>query len=232
MNLIRFYATLLALVVPASAQIVITETYGYTIGSATGDIPDTGAMSVFSAVTTSSQITSLTQVRIVLNLSGTTAGNGWAGDMFVSVNRDLGERTAILINQPGVSSENPAGYGFDGWNVTFSDSALADIHSGQPVSPAAILTGGWQPDGRLDPADTARPASLAVFNGLPGNGTWYVNIADLADTASMTLHSWELLLTGYSPVPEPEHYATLSGVALATFAWLAKRRSAETGTRD
>jgi hypothetical protein len=158
-------------------------------------------------------------------LQGTTTGAGFASDMFVSLNR-AGEVTSILLNQAGVSGDDPVGFGFDGWNVTFRDSAPnGDIHLGQPAGPATILTGDWQPDGRLDATDTARPALLAAFNSVPANADWHLTLADLNHGGEMTLLSWSLTFTGtdLTPVPEPETYAALSGLALAGFALWRKR---------
>lgn len=227
MNSRIFSAALLALALPVAAQVVITESYGYTVGSPSGNIPGNGSSSVFSTVISSSQIASITDVRLTLHLTGTTAGNGWAGEMFVSLNRDLGEHTAILINQAGVTSENPAGFGYDGWQVTFRDDASGDIHFAQPVSPATILTGSWQPDGRTDPSSSSRPAMFNVFDNLSGNGSWHLTIADMVQQgdAVMTLYSWELTLIGYSAIPEPECYASVTAISLAALAiWRRQTR--------
>jgi len=49
--------------------------------------------------------------------------------------------------------------------VVLRDSAAnGDIHWGQAAAPAAILTGSWQPDGRLSPSGSSRTALLSVFN--------------------------------------------------------------------
>ena len=216
-------SALLAAVLPAAAQVVLTENYTFPVGAPGGNIPDTGLSAGFSQTVSDSQIQTLTAVRVGLNLTGTTAGGGWAGDLFVSLNRDLGSQTAILLNQVGVTGSNPAGFGYDGWNVTFRDDAAADIHPA--VLGSGILTGNYQPDGRLAPTDTLRPASLAVFDGLAGNGAWHLNLADLSFGGTMTLQSWSLELVGQSvaPVPEPDALAAFAGLAL--LGWGAWRRT-------
>ena len=218
-------ACLMATALTATAAIV-TENYSYTVGSPTGNIPDTGLTAIFSQTISGSQIETLTSVRVGLHLTGTATGEGWAGDLYVALNRDLGSQTSVLLNQVGVTAGNAAGHGYDGWNVTLRDDAAADIH-GVTLS-SGVLTGTHQPDGRLSPTDTARDAQLAVFNGMTGNGTWYLNLADLSRGGTMVLNSWSLELVGneYSAVPEPGAWATLGGGVLVGFAVWRRRRAA------
>lgn len=209
---------------PVLGQIFFTETYTFTVGSTAGDIPDGVGSSVFSQLVNTSQIANLTGVQVGLNLTGNPAGQGWAGDLFVSLNSNLGGQTAVLLNQAGVAVSNPAGFGFDGWNVTFDDNAPnGDIHLGQPAGPATILTGAWQPDGRLSPTDTLRPALLNVFNGGTGNSTWYLDVADLSPGGTMTLNSWSLTLSGLSSIPEPAESSATVGLGLSLVALIHSR---------
>ena len=211
-------AALLA-AVPGYTQIVITETYTYPVVSPSGNIPDGISSLSFNEVVSGSQIGNLTDVMVTLNLSGAPIANGWAGDMFVSLNRDLGSQTAILLNQAGATASNLAGYGAIGWNVTLQTGAAnGDIHFATPTSPSTIVTGTWQPDGRLNPTSTSRPAGLDVFNGGTGNATWYLNVADLSPGGSMTLTSWSLTLKGTSPVPEPAESVFLFSLGLGVFS--------------
>ena len=216
---------LLALTAAAAQAAIVVENYSYTVGSPSGNIPDTGLPTLFSQTISGSQIETLTAVRVGLHLTGTATGEGWAGDLYVALNRDLGSQTAILLNQVGVTAGNPAGHGYDGWNITLRDDATADIHGVTQAS--GVLTGSHQADGRLSPTDSARDAQLAVFNGLTGNGTWYLNLADLNPGGTMLLHGWSMELVGndYSPVPEPRAWAALSGLLLAGFATWRRRRT-------
>jgi len=197
-----------------------------------GNIPDTGLTAIFSQATSGSQIETLTSVRVGLHLTGTTSGEGWAGDLYVALNRDLGSQSAVLLNQVGATAGNPAGHAYDGWNMTLRDDAAADIHGVELVG--GVLTGTYQADGRLSPTDSARNAQLAVFNGLTGNGTWYLNLADLNPSGAMVLHGWslELVGNGYSPVPEPRSWAAFSGLLLAGFAAWRRRRTAQPGAEE
>ena len=218
LNGILLSGALLVCALPAVAQVVITETYDFPVGFATGSIPDNGSAITFSQSLAGSQIASLTQVEIELLLSGDPIGQGWAGDMYVSLNRNLGGQTAILLNQVGVTISNPLGSSFDGWNVTFRDSAAnGDIHFAEPSAPATILGGIWQPDGRLAPTDTLRPARLDVFNGTSGSADWHLTLADLAPGGTMTLQHWSLTLTGIAAAPESIAWASITAVALVSF---------------
>ena len=204
-------------VLPALNAAVITESYTFNVGSTAGDIPD-GGSTLFSQLVSASQIVQLTEVQVSLDLKGSS---GWAGDMFVSLNRGLGTQTAVLLNQVGVTGSDPAGSGYGGWNVVFKDSAPnGDVHLGVPTAPATVLTGSWQPDGRLSPSGSSRTALLDVFNSAAANSTWYLHVADLSSSGTMTLNSWTLSFTGdtSSSVPEPQHFAAFAGASLLGFA--------------
>ncbi len=204
-------------VLPALNAAVITESYTFNVGSTAGDIPD-GGSTLFSQLVSASQIVQLTEVQVSLDLKDSS---GWAGDMFVSLNRDLGTQTAVLLNQVGVTGVDSLGFGYNGWNVVFKDSAAnGDVHLGQPTASATILTGSWQPDGRLSPSGSSRTALLDVFNSAAANSTWYLHVADLSSSGTMTLNSWTLSFTGdtSSSVPEPQHFAAFAGASLLGFA--------------
>ena len=83
-----------------------------------------------------------------------------------------------------------------------------------------ILTGDWEPDGRSSPSGSSRTALLAVFNSSAANSNWYLHVADLASSGTMTLNSWTLSFTGdtSSSVPEPQHFAAIAGASLLGFA--------------
>lgn len=186
-------------------------------------ISDSGVPETFTQTISGSAIKQITEVRVGLHLIGATAGGGWAGDMFVSLNRG-GFQTSILLNQPGVTVSSPQGYGFDGWNVTFLDSAPnGDAHGGQPTSPATVLTGQWQPDGRQNPLSSTHSAMLSTFNGLGANAPWNLTIADLNPGGNMILESWSLTFIG-SAVPEPREWAAITALALCAFGVARRAR--------
>ena len=100
----------------------------------------------------------------------------------------------------------------------FQGERIADALAGYPSG--STLTGDWQPDGRLSPSGSSRTALLDVFNSTAANSTWYLHVADLASSETMTLNSWTLSFTGDtgSSVPEPQHFAAFAGASLLGFA--------------
>ena len=195
-----------------------------------GSVPDDGSPVPFGHAVAASGITAITEVSVELHLTGTPAGDGWAGDLIdiFFMGNDFGSQTAVLLNQVGVSAGDPAGFGYDGWTVTFEDGAAnGDVHLGQPAGPATILTGHWAPDGRQSPTDAARPNLLSVFNGLPADGTWTLSLSDLSPGGTMRLNGWTLDIAGVPVVPEPGETATvmlLSALGAAVLFRRSRRR--------
>lgn len=205
-------------------QVVFTEPpRTWSVGY---DIPDLQDPPVtFQIVIADSAILQITDIQVGLRLQGTTPGAGFASEMFVSLNKDLGA-SAILLNQVGLSAVDAVGFGYDGWNVRFQDSAVnSDVHVG--LLESGVLSGDWQPDGRLRPEDTSRPSMLASLFGGPGNGLWYLNVADLAPGGKMRLIEWSITLVGYTPqsfVPEGSTWVSGVAVLLLGGVWVLHRR--------
>ncbi len=193
--------------VAVQAAVITEATRTYTVGYTLGDLVDPPV--TFEQTVTDSTITSLTEVRVGLHLVGVSPGAGWASEMYVSLNRDL-TATSVLLNGVGITTLDPVGFGYDGWNVTFRDGATAgDVHAVNLGS--GVMVGEVEPDGRLDATDTARSSMLSVFVGGTGNGVWRLSVADLAVGGQMQLVSWSLTLSGASPIPET---GVLGGVGL------------------
>jgi hypothetical protein len=213
---------LLAISPSAHAVVIIEPTRTFTVGTDIEDIQDPTVS--FLQTVSDSAIISLTKVEVGLTLVGRGSG-GFAGEMFVSINKDLGA-TASLLNRVGVSGSDAIGQPYDGWDVTFSDGAAnGDIHTSTLSS--GIQSGIWQPDGRIFATDTARTLQLGVFNGGTGNGAWRLSLADLAAGGTMRLQSWSLTLTGdngLAAVPEPAEIAGVIGFGLFAFAAWRRRK--------
>lgn len=208
----------LALVAAAQAAIITEPARVYTVGYTLEDLQDPPAL--FVETIADSSIVQLTEVQVGLQLRGATAGGGFAGEIFVSLTKDLGV-SAVLLNRVGVTSTDAVGFGYDGWDVAFRDGAAAgDIHSA-PLS-LGVLTGEWEPDGRLDGAGGARPGMLQMFVGQTGNGEWSLNVADLDLGGRMELVSWSLTLTGLTDVSQVPEATGWGGIGLVVAACAGK----------
>lgn len=214
---IYIFAALLSTATLLPADIITEATRTFNVNQTIPDPQDPPQL--FLQTISDSAILSLTRVDVGLHLVGTPADNGFASDMFVSLNQNL-SLTSILLNQVGVSDSDPAGFFYDGWNVTFSfDGAGGDIHLVNTGDGLGILSGTYEPDGRTSATDTARPSLLDVFNGSTGNGDWRLAVGDLSAGGQMQLVSWSLTLSGATSVPEPSTFALLGLGCLGWMAW-------------
>jgi hypothetical protein len=193
-------------------------------------IPDTLGAN-FGGVQDTREITmdfdSIVSVSVTLNITGTGSG-AVNGDFYAYLTK--GDDIAVLLNRPGRTSENLAGYGDNGLNVRFSDDAVnGDIHlyrltlSGSHLVPLELgeqLTGSWAPDGRnvlptLALDTHPRTHTLDVFEGENPNGQWTLFIADMDPGGTAMLASWGMQITA---VPEPHTIAILTlGAVLIAF---------------
>jgi len=148
-------AAVLALGTARGATILITETENL-------DIPDGNPVGidpagVVSTIPAGNELTSLT---VGLDVSG-----GYNGDLTAYLEAPNGA-TVMLLDRPGVTGNNPFGYGGSGLSVSFSDADTASLQT-TPETPGAVVMGNYQAIGQL-----------STFNGLSGNGTWSLFIAD------------------------------------------------------
>lgn len=218
-------ATLLATAVAHAA--LVTETYTPSL-SPTAIADNDPVLTPFLLSVTTSAIRSLSEVSVSFELRGLSPDAGWAGDAFASLLKSpvgvvpsVSDPSAVLLNRVGVTAGNAAGFSYDGWNITLRDSAATDIHDETLLS--GVLTGIFQPDGRLGATDLLRSADLDVFTGGDGNGDWRFNVGDLAAGGNLELVSWSLTLTGEDTVPEASTWAAGAGLALLAAGTLWRR---------
>jgi subtilisin-like proprotein convertase family protein len=191
-----------ALTATASASTIWTNTWN--VSTAIPDNDDVGYSDTRSVA--AAGITQIESVTVNLNFAG-----GWNGDLYAYLVHDSG--FSVLLNRPGRSLASPDGSATVGMAITLDEFAATDLHTGIPSS-GGVVSGVYQPDGRIvDPLlvlDTdARPATLASFVGLNGNGSWTLFVADQSPGETATLTSWGLSITA---VPEPST-ALLGGLA-------------------
>ena len=223
--------------VAARGQILV-ERFDFTSGSS---IPDTSLPVSDTRTITDSSIGSITSLIVSFVLTNPDPAGAYNGDYYVSLQHSSG--FSVLLNRvgrtTGTSTTARFGYGDNGFNVTFSDAAAAgDIHvyrdsqyGGNAVDPkyVAPLTGAWAPDGRnvspltVTTAD-ARSATLSVFQSLPVNGSWTLQVIDLNGGGNAVLESWGIVASGAPAVPEPAETAAFVGVCLTSFALIKKAR--------
>ena len=147
---------------------------------------------------------SISNVQVDLSLSSLTENNPmWLGQVYASLTYGVAsevERTAVLLNRPGVSNSNAFGSSLSSLNVTFDDSATANIFS------VASGTGTYQADGRLGVNPYASGvaydsgninAGLSALNGsLLQNQQLSLLVADTQQGAVAKLDSWGVKVTG------------------------------------
>lgn len=221
--------SVLAVPVASPAAVVVTSPL---LGLS---IPDDSNTGLAQSLTVSDSLTIL-GLEVTLSLSVPQGGSGWIGDLYAYVQHDSG--VSILLNRPGRSILNIGGYDDDQpAALTFGDNAPnGDVHSyrlsltgdaGTPLG--GPLSGRWQPDGReSDPAialaTDPRTALLGSFVGSDAVGSWRLFVADLSSGGEFQLDQWRLEFNGDTAIPEPMHFALMTGVLIGGLAWLRHRR--------
>jgi len=170
-----------------------------------GDIPDRGqylSMSLLDLA--NSGMASITDVNVNLSLSSLPQQNPmWLGQIYSTLTYGVAseeERTAVLLNRPGVSNSNAFGSSLSSLNVTLDDSATTSIFN------VASGTGTYQADGRLgvDPYGSRvayNPsnvnAGLSALNGsLLQSQKLSLLVADTQQGATGKLDRWGVQIKG------------------------------------
>ncbi|HAV61363.1 MAG TPA: hypothetical protein DCY13_03255 [Verrucomicrobiales bacterium] len=201
------------------------ETHSFT--ALNKAVPDGNAAGLSDVRNLTSSVGEVTGIRVRLEIQGE-----FNGDLYAYLRHEGAGATnfVILLNRPGRTAANPAGYADSGLNVWLeATEPNGDIHRYREVvipAAGAPLTGSWQPDGRkIDPdlvdQTSPRNALFDGFFGTDGSGEWTLFVADLDAGGTNFLVGWELELTGKLlpevtwPTPESITYGTpLSGTQL------------------
>jgi len=202
----------------------ITNSTNYVVNL---PIPDDDIVGITSSEMFVSDIQSINQVSVTLNIAG-----GFNGDLYAYLTYE--SAFCVLLNRVGRMATNVFGYPDSGFNVSLTDFALNDIHTyrNQSNPNGGVINGTWQPDGRSNPPGSAfdtslRDTTLGDFTGLNPNGQWTLFIADRSALGEATLVNWSLDIIGV--VPEPSTWALLvcgGAIVLARRTLVGNRRRA------
>jgi subtilisin-like proprotein convertase family protein len=198
-----------ALASPGLVNAATTVVYSKTVSL--GMIPDDDWNGLASQILISS-----TGIVTSIEVSLVTEG-GWNSDLYAYLEHD--GVISVLLNRPGIG--DGTGESSSGLNVTFTDSALGDIHTGLAMEFGVPASGTYQPDGRAaDPLEVSglspRSLYLSGFNGQLAGGAWTLFIADVAGGDEAVLKSWSLSVTSeVSAVPEPGGLVPLGALCAA-----------------
>jgi hypothetical protein len=201
-------------------------------------IPDESLSPLASSFVLSTSATLIQSVRVDLVIQGLSESDpAFNGDFYAHLTHTDphgNSAIAMLLNRPGRDIGRTQGYSDNGFQVTFSDTAVqGDIHAyrltltgshATAIDEPGIVTGTWQPDGRAANPDTVvqsapRSVMLSNFIGMDPNGTWTLSVADVNPGGAGKLVSWGVSIT---PVPEPASIVAVSSLLL--LAWGARRR--------
>lgn len=197
----------------ASAAIVLNKPVGI-------EIPDGDVSGLISEITVTGTGQTITSIEL-----GLITVSGWNGDLYAYLEHN--GVISVLLNRAGVTSVDAAGAASSGLNVSFADLATSDIHTVISRTFGELVTGTYQPDGRLEDPDLVtdtsfRSASLSGFTGLDAGGRWRLFVADLSVGDAATLSSWTLTVT---TVPEPSETLVLLGICAMGLVALRRRVS-------
>ena len=176
-------------------------------------IPDNTAAGVDDSTTVSSGLT-LSDLNISI-----LATHSWVGDLKLTVRHVQTGTSVVIIDRPGVPATTNGCSG-DNIDAVLDDQASSPVETQCSGTPPAI-SGTFQPNN-----------PLSAFNGQSLDGTWTLNVADLAGQDTGTLVQWCLVpsgTTGDTPTPGPTGTPTRSPTTTTTPTPTATRT--ETATR-
>ena len=147
--------------------------YGFiTLANVTPTYPYTGPPVAIPDVATATASFSVADTRVIqdINVKVTNLTHTYDGDIILTLIAPNGTRVQ-LANRRGTSGDNYT-------NTVFDDEATTAISAGTPP-----FTGSFKPE-----------AVLSVLDGIPANGTWTLEVQDVAAQDVGTITSWEIQL--------------------------------------
>lgn len=214
------------------------QTSGFAVGESgvSQPIPDNDSSGVARTFQTSGLTVGI-PYDLTVSLSVEPTGFGtFNGDYYAYLLHETTSgfefRLAVLMNRVGSSASQPDGYSDSGFRLTFSDSALQDIHQYRVSlggAPSGLVSGTWQPDGRpVDPlvaVDTSpRSALLTSLGQMDPNGQWTLFVADMEAGGTGKLTGWEVrAVPSATVIPEPSTMWMLGIGYLACMGYRGRR---------
>ena len=114
------------------------------------------------------------------------ATHGWIGDVAATVTHDGTATSAIVFDQPGLPAAPPFGCPSSDLDVILDDEATGGAVEDQCNGSGAFPT---------SPPSFTPNSPLSVFDGIDPQGTWTLNVRDLAFDFAGSLDGWTLQLT-------------------------------------
>jgi len=165
-------------------DVVISNAIPFPFSTVTS-IPDPGSLNIPIVVSGITGVT--TSVTITFNIS-----HEYDGDIEIYLKAPTGQNLR-LTDDNGGSEDNY-------YDTNFTDTASTNITAG-----SAPFTGDFKPQG----GGSGNISTLAGFNGLNPNGTWYIKVTDDDSIISGTLNSFTLSIGG-----NPANWISLGEVAI------------------
>jgi subtilisin-like proprotein convertase family protein len=227
----QFIALFSALIIAAGARAqTVTNSYYQAVNAV---IPDDNPNGIASSIAVSGVNGAISGISVTLDIT-----NGYNGDLYGFLVNSNGGAFSVLLNRAGVQSGNAFGYSDSGFHVTFTDTAMNNVHfyqsGGFTLDASGALTGIWGADGRnIDPAanpatlgGTSPTATLSQFVGTNPNGEWTLFLEDSSGGYQSTLQDWQLQIQS---VPEPTsgRLVVLSAALAAIFFWRRNKTQGE-----
>jgi len=183
----------------ATSQAQLTLNYNFTPNLT---VTDNGQVSSVQTLSGLSDLTSITDVKVNLNLTSANAADPmYLGDLYSSLTLGTSsesQRIAVLLNRAGRSNTDAFGSGLSSLNVTLDNSASTNVYT------TTSSSGTYQADGRLSVnpngaggAFASGSNGLSALNGaVPTSQRVSLLVADYSQGGTATLSSWGLSVTG------------------------------------
>jgi len=198
MNIPTWLTTLTAILTftAARAEVFSELSTNFIVGT---DIPEANPVGLVSR----GFVTGLPVGALVTNLTvSLDVSGGYNGSLYAYLVAP-NDSTVVLLDQPGVTEDNPFGAGGSGLAVNFTESAGESIQTAAET-PGEVTAGNYLPAG-----------DFSNCQDTPADGEWKLYVSDeTAGGGQAILVDWSLTLK-VGTVPEPCSLTLVLGASLA-----------------